>query len=424
MDFNSFNLTDELLQAVKKRGYCVPTPIQVQAIPLILEGRDLIGGAQTGTGKTAAFALPILQLLNQSRRRSSRPRALVLSPTRELAAQVAESFSDYGRALPLRTTCIFGGVKINPQISALRKGTDVLVATPGRLLDHLSQGTLDLGEIEILVLDEADRMLDMGFIRDIRKVMSYLPKERQNLLFSATYSPEIRRLSSEILNYPAIVEVSRKNEAAEKVEQSFFSIERNQKRHLLVHFIQTHSWYQALVFVSTKHGADRLSKQLVKNGIPAGAIHGNKSQNARTRALGEFKKGDLQVLVATDVAARGIHLEDLSHVVNYNLPQVPEDYIHRIGRTGRAGKSGKSVTFVSSDEKDQWNKIQKVLKTSVQVSQPIGFVPVKLEPQDRPQEIPRRQGGRSTASPAPAASSRRRPQSSSGRGRARVSARS
>lgn len=420
MDFNSFGLTTELLQAVKKRGYSVPTPIQVQAIPLILEGRDLIGGAQTGTGKTAAFALPILQLLNENRRRSARPRALVLSPTRELAAQVAESFSDYGRALPLRTTCIFGGVKINPQISALRKGTDVLVATPGRLLDHLSQGTLDLGEIEILVLDEADRMLDMGFIRDIRKVMSYLPKERQNLLFSATYSPEIRRLSSEILKDPAVVEVSRKNEAAEKVEQSFYSIERNQKRHLLVHFIQTHSWYQALVFVSTKHGADRLSKQLVKNGIPAGAIHGNKSQNARTRALGEFKKGDLQVLVATDVAARGIHLEDLSHVVNYNLPQVPEDYIHRIGRTGRAGKSGKSVTFVSSDEKDQWNKIQKVLKTSVQVSQPKGFVPVKLEPQDRPEDIPRR---RNTASPAPAASSRRRPQSSSGRGRAKGSAR-
>ncbi|MBN2860814.1 MAG: DEAD/DEAH box helicase [Sphaerochaetaceae bacterium] len=420
MNFTSFGLTEELLSAVTKQGYTIPTPIQTQAIPVILEGRDLIGGAQTGTGKTAAFALPILHLLNQSKKRTRNPRALVLSPTRELAAQVAESFRDYGSSLPLRTTSIYGGVKINPQIAALQRGTDVLVATPGRLLDHLAQKTLNLRDIEILVLDEADRMLDMGFVRDIRKIMTFLPRKRQNLLFSATYSPEIRRLSGEILNDPAIVEVSRKNEAAEKVDQSFFAITKDQKRHLLVHFIQTHSWYQALVFVSTKHGADRLSKQLMKKGIPVGAIHGNKSQNARTRTLGDFKKGDLQVLVATDVAARGIHLEGLSHVVNFNLPQVAEDYIHRIGRTGRAGKSGEAITFVSPDEKDQWNKILKVLKTSVNVSAPEGFTPVKKDPSE---DVDTRGPQRRNNSPRADQSGQHRYARSSGGGRRYASAR-
>ncbi|MCF7942258.1 MAG: DEAD/DEAH box helicase [Spirochaetia bacterium] len=423
MNFNSFGLTEELLEAVNKQGYTIPTPIQAQTIPAILEGKDLIGGAQTGTGKTAAFALPILHLLNQSGKRTRNPRALVLSPTRELAAQVAESFHDYGMALSLRTMSIYGGVKINPQIAALRRGTDVLVATPGRLLDHLSQKTLDLSDIEILVLDEADRMLDMGFVRDIRKIMRFLPERRQNLLFSATYSPEIRKFSRDILNDPVVVEVSRKNEAAEKVEQSFYSITKDQKRHLLVHFIQTHSWYQALVFVSTKHGADRLSKQLLKKGIPVGAIHGNKSQNARTRTLKDFKKGDLQVLVATDVAARGIHMEGLSHVVNFNLPQVAEDYIHRIGRTGRAGKSGKSITFVSPDEKDQWNKIQRMLKTSVRVSSPEGFIPVKKDPAEDVDERGSNPRPRRQNAPRPVQQGQRRNTRSSGAGRKPTSAR-
>ncbi len=377
MDFYSLGLTEELLEAVSKKGYTVPTPIQAQAIPAILKGKDIIGGAQTGTGKTAAFALPILHTLHQSGKNTRHPRALVLSPTRELAAQVTDSFRDYGTHLPLRTISIFGGVSINPQITSLRKGADILVATPGRLLDHLAQKTLDLRNIEILVLDEADRMLDMGFIRDIRKIMSFLPGKRQNLLFSATYSKEVRKLAGEILYKPEIIEVSTKNQAADKVEQFFYAITKEQKRHLLIHFIQTQAWYQVLVFVGTKHGADRLCKHLKREGIPAGSIHGNKSQNERTRALGSFKKGDLQVLVATDVAARGIHLEELSHVVNFDLPQVAEDYIHRIGRTGRAGKSGEAITFVSPDTHDQWKKIQKLLKTPVTVLDPVGFVPVK-----------------------------------------------
>ncbi len=377
MDFYTLGLTGELLEAVEKKGYTTPTAIQVRSIPAILKGKDVLGGAQTGTGKTAAFALPILHLLNESGKKTNKPRALVLSPTRELAAQVTESFHDYGSMLSLRTLSIFGGVKINPQIAALRKGTDVLVATPGRLLDHINQNTVNLSDIEILVLDEADRMLDMGFVRDIRKIMKFLPPRRQNLLFSATYSKEIKRLSRDILHNPETIEVSKQNKAADKVDQYFYSITKEQKRHLLLHFIKTQSWYQALVFVSTKHGADRLCKQLKKEGVPAGAIHGNKSQNERTRALGNFKKGDLQILVATDVAARGIHLEELSHVVNFNLPQVAEDYIHRIGRTGRAGKSGEAITFVSTDESDQWKKIQRVLKTEVDVSKPEGFVEVK-----------------------------------------------
>ncbi len=384
MNFNSLGLNRELLDAVADRGYSLPTPIQAQSIPAILAGKDLRGGAQTGTGKTAAFALPILQKLHTSKRKNRNPRALVLSPTRELAAQVAESFQSYGTYLSLTSICIFGGVKINPQISALKRGADVLVATPGRLLDHLNQNTLDLSNIEVLVLDEADRMLDMGFIRDIRKIIGYLPSVRQNLLFSATYSKEIKKLSAQVLRNPEVVEVARRNEAAEKVEQLFYAVPREQKRHFLVHLIETQSWYQALVFVGTKHGADRLCKQLVKKGIPAGAIHGNKSQNARTKTLESFKKGDLQIMVATDVAARGIHLEGLSHVVNFNLPQVAEDYIHRIGRTGRAGESGEAITFVSTDEQDQWKKVQRVLKDQVSVQEPAGFTPVKHKPAAKP----------------------------------------
>ncbi len=382
MNFYSLGLTEELLQAVKKQGYNAPTPIQAQAIPAILDGKDIMGGAQTGTGKTAAFALPILHNLSQEKRKNRNPRALVLTPTRELAAQVGKSFRDYGAELPLKTNIVFGGVKINPQITTLRRGSDILVATPGRLLDHLAQETINLKDLEVLVLDEADRMLDMGFIHDIRRVLKYLPPRRQNLLFSATYSKEIRTLAEDILRNPLSIEVSRRNKAADKVEQFSTPVNKDQKTHLLTHLIKTQSWYQILVFARTKHGADRLAKKLNKQDIPSGSIHGDKSQNARIRALEQFKKGDLQVLVATDVAARGIHLEELSHVVNFDLPQVAEDYIHRIGRTGRAGKSGQAISFVSPDEKDKWKAIQKLLKSPVQALEVDGFVPVKQETGD------------------------------------------
>lgn len=375
MNFDKLGLKAQLLSAVESKGYKKATPIQSGAIPAILEGRDVLGGAQTGTGKTAAFALPILNNLSEKDIKSKHPKALVLTPTRELAAQVGESFQNYGKNLKQRTMTIFGGVKINPQIATLKNGVDIIVATPGRLLDHINQGTIKLSSVEVFVLDEADRMLDMGFIRDIKKIMVRLPKVRQNLMFSATYGGEIRTLAEELLNNPVTVEVTKRNSAADKVTQIVHKIDKGQKKDLLKHLIETESWYQVLVFVRTKHGANRLAKSLGKEGIPSAAIHGDKSQGARTRALNDFKKGDLQALIATDVAARGIHLEDLSHVVNFDLPQVAEDYVHRIGRTGRAGKSGVAISLVSSEENSQLKKIEKMLKKNIEVITVKGFKP-------------------------------------------------
>ena len=377
MSFDSLGLRAELLRAVADQGYDQPTPIQRQAIPAILAGQDVLAGAQTGTGKTAGFTLPLLHLLSQREapRGPRRPRALILTPTRELAAQVGASVTDYGRHLPLRGTVIFGGVGINPQIAELRRGVDILVATPGRLLDHLSQGTADLRGVEILVLDEADRMLDMGFIHDIRKVLAALPPKRQNLLFSATFSDEIRTLADKLLNAPVPIEVARRNTAAEAVAQTVHPVDRVRKRELLSRLILTNDWRQVLVFTRTKHGANRLAQQLDDDGISAAAIHGNKSQSARTKALADFKAGRVQALVATDIAARGLDIDQLPQVVNYELPQVAEDYVHRIGRTGRAGNSGAAVSLVCVDEKGLLQGIERLLKRRLDQVVVPGFAP-------------------------------------------------
>lgn len=377
MSFNDLGLMAELLQAVTKQGYSEPTPIQAKAIPVILNGHDVLGGAQTGTGKTAGFTLPLLQLLSQKKCDSDRRpvRALILTPTRELAAQVGESVELYGKYLPLRSSIIFGGVKINPQIQALRRGVDILVATPGRLLDHVSQKTLDLSKVEILVLDEADRMLDMGFIHDIRKVLALLPKKRQNLLFSATFSDDIKKLADKLLNAPTLIEVARRNTAAESVGQAVFHVDKKRKRELLSFIIGSRNWKQVLVFTRTKHGANRLSRQLEQDGISATAIHGNKSQGARTRALADFKKGSVRVLVATDIAARGLDIDHLPHVVNYELPNVSEDYVHRIGRTGRAGNEGSAISLVCIDELKLLQDIEKLLKRKISVEEIDGYQP-------------------------------------------------
>lgn len=378
MSFEQLGLHAELLRAVGAQGYTHPTPIQMHAIPVILEGRDVLAGAQTGTGKTAAFTLPLLQLLNQNKNKGPQPRALVLTPTRELAAQVGESVATYGAHLQLRSAVIFGGVGINPQKDLLRRGIDILVATPGRLLDHAGQGTLDLSRVEILVLDEADRMLDMGFIHDIRKVLKLLPRKRQNLLFSATYSDDIKRLADGLLHEPALIEVARRNTAAQTVSQSVHLVDREAKRKLLSHLIQEGGWDQVLVFTRTKHGANRLSDQLNRDGISSAAIHGNKSQNARTRALQEFKNSKIRVLVATDIAARGLDIDRLPHVVNFELPNVPEDYIHRIGRTGRAGSDGAALSLVSAEEHTLLNDIQKLLNKRIPVASVAGFEPARF----------------------------------------------
>ncbi len=377
MSFDSLGLSAELLRAVADQGYSEPTPVQRQAIPPILEGRDIMAGAQTGTGKTAGFALPLLQRLSTRGRNGGRRhvRALILTPTRELAAQVGASMETYGKHLPLRSTVIFGGVKINPQIERLRRGVDILVATPGRLLDHVGQRTLDLSRVDILVLDEADRMLDMGFIHDIRKVLRLLPAERQNLLFSATYSNDIKRLADGLLDSPRMIEVARRNTAAELVSQVMHPVDRERKRALLSHLIQAHRWRQVLVFTRTKHGANRLAKQLLSDGIGAAAIHGNKSQGARTRALAEFKSGAVRVLVATDIAARGLDIDQLPHVVNFELPNVAEDYVHRIGRTGRAGNEGQAVSLVCVDEIKLLRDIERVLKHKIGQNIIHGFEP-------------------------------------------------
>jgi len=367
MLFSELGLSAELLRATDKQGYQEATPIQQQAIPLILEGRDLLAGAQTGTGKTAGFTLPLLQRLQSSEPQGHkrRVRALILVPTRELAAQVAESVRDYGRYLPFNSTVIFGGVSINPQISKLRNGVDIVIATPGRLLDHMQRGTIRLDAVETLVLDEADRMLDMGFICDIRKVLQAIPPRRQNLLFSATFSKDIKQLANELLNAPMEIQVARQNATAEQISQVVHPVDRNRKRELLSHMIGAGNWRQVLVFTRTKHLANRLAQQLERDGLSAAAIHGNKSQGARTRALADFKKGAIRVLVATDIAARGLDIQQLPHVVNFELPNVPEDYVHRIGRTGRAGMEGEAVSLVCIDERKLLSDIERLLKQGI-----------------------------------------------------------
>lgn len=373
MSFESLGLRAELLRAVAEAGYSTPTPIQQQAIPSVLEGRDIMGGAQTGTGKTAGFTLPLLQRLMQqptsnAKSAGNKPRAiraLVLTPTRELAAQVADSVATYGKYLPLSSAVMFGGVSINPQIKQLQKGVDILVATPGRLLDHVSQKTVDLSQLEILVLDEADRMLDMGFIRDIRKVLALLPKQKQTLFFSATFSDEIKQLANQLLNSPVLVEVARRNTTAESVSQLVHPVDKSRKRELLSYLIGSNNWQQVLVFTRTKHGANRLAEQLNTDGITSAAIHGNKSQGARTKALADFKSGKVRVLVATDIAARGLDIDQLPHVVNYDLPNVAEDYVHRIGRTGRAGNEGSAISLVCVDEHKLLKDIERLIKREI-----------------------------------------------------------
>ncbi|MDB5763800.1 MAG: rhlE2 [Herminiimonas sp.] len=393
MSFIELGLSEAIARAVTEHGYTIPTPIQTQAIPAVLAGGDLLAGAQTGTGKTAGFTLPILHRLSAAAANSAtsaRPiRALILTPTRELAAQVEESVRTYGKYVKLTSTVIFGGVGINPQIKLLKHGVDILVATPGRLLDHMQQGTVDLSKIEILVLDEADRMLDMGFIKDIRRILAALPKKRQNLLFSATFSDEIKTLADGLLNAPAMIEVARRNSTVEIIAQKIHPVDRDRKHPLLTHLIKTNQWSQVLVFTRTKHGANKLVEQLGKDSITALAIHGNKSQSARTRALAEFKDGSLQVLVATDIAARGIDIDQLPHVVNYDLPNIPEDYVHRIGRTGRAGATGEAVSLVCVDEHEMLKDIEKLIKRTLPKEIIAGFEP---DPNARAQPIQLRSG--------------------------------
>ncbi len=393
MSFNTLGLSEPILRAIKEQGYSEPTPIQKQAIPIILSKKDVLAGAQTGTGKTAGFTLPLLQRLSEGvpAKGKRHVRALILTPTRELAAQVAESVETYGKHLSFRSTVIFGGVSINPQITTLRRGVDIVIATPGRLLDHVGQKTLDLSKVEFLILDEADRMLDMGFIHDIKKVLAILPKQRQNLLFSATFSNEIKRLADDLLNAPVLIEVARRNKAAESVRQVVHQVDRERKRELLSHLIKDGDWKQVLVFTRTKHGANRLTTQLEKDGISAAAIHGNKSQTARTKALANFKQGAVRVLVATDIAARGIDIDQLPHVVNYELPNVSEDYVHRIGRTGRAGNEGEAVSLVCVDEDEYLRNIEKLIKGSVKKVVIKGFEP---DPSIQAEPIQQRSAGR------------------------------
>jgi ATP-dependent RNA helicase RhlE len=389
MLFSELGLSAELQRAVEEQGYRDATPIQQKAIPPILDGQDVLAGAQTGTGKTAGFTLPLLQRLQaMPKPQGKRPvRTLILVPTRELAAQVGESVRDYGRHLPFSSMTIFGGVGIQPQISRLRKGVDIVIATPGRLLDHVQQRTIDLSQVEILVLDEADRMLDMGFIRDIRRVLDLLPKRRQNLLFSATFSKEIRALAADLLNRPTEIQAATRNTTADRVEQIVYRVDRERKRELLSHLIHENNWQQALVFARTKHGADRLTDQLKRDGIETVAIHGNKSQSARTRALADFKRLKVRVLVATDIAARGLDIDRLPHVVNFELPNVPEDYVHRIGRTARAGQAGQAVSLVCVDENKQLKDIERLLKRDLDKDVVPGY---EVDPRIRAE--PTRQG--------------------------------
>jgi len=397
MSFASLGLAEPIVRAVTELGYTQPTPIQLQAIPAVLAGGDLLAGAQTGTGKTAGFVLPILHRLANSPAPAKTAagrwpiRVLILTPTRELAAQVEESVRDYGRYLSVSSTTVFGGVNINPQIERLRGRVDILVATPGRLLDHVQQRTVDLSGVQTLVLDEADRMLDMGFIRDIRRILALLPGKRQNLLFSATFSDEIKTLAHDLLDRPATIEVARRNAPAESVEQSVIQVDKPRKRELLSKLVVDGDWHQVLVFTRTKHGANRLTEQLNRDGITALAIHGNKSQGARTRALSQFKDGSLRVLVATDIAARGLDIEELPHVVNFELPNVPEDYVHRIGRTGRAGMSGEAISLVCVDELKFLADIERLIKRPLPRRIVAGFEP---DLSIRPVPIPMGRGAR------------------------------
>jgi ATP-dependent RNA helicase RhlE len=387
MSFATLGLNADILRAIAEEGYSAPTPIQAQAIPAVLKGGDILAGAQTGTGKTAGFTLPLLQKLsaNSTVPSGRRPvRALILTPTRELAAQVFESVRTYGKYLSLRSTVVFGGVSANPQMMKLRGGVDILVATPGRLLDLIQQNAVSLKEVEVLVLDEADRMLDMGFIHDIKRILALLPKQRQNLLFSATFSNEIKDLADKLLNKPTLIEVARRNTASERIDQTVHPVDRNRKRELLSHLIKDGDWQQVLIFTRTKHGANKLTEQLVTDGITAAAIHGNKSQGARTKALDDFKRGSIRALVATDIAARGIDIDQLPHVVNFELPNVPEDYVHRIGRTGRAESEGIAISLVCVDEDKFLRDIEKLIKRDIPKQILSGFEP---DPSIRPEPI-------------------------------------
>lgn len=401
MTFDTLGLSASLMRAIADQGYETPSPIQAKAIPLILAGKDLMAAAQTGTGKTAAFTLPLLHRLHGGKPvRPNRCRALVLTPTRELAAQVQESVRDYGKYDGFSSAVVFGGVKINPQIALLKRGVDVLVATPGRLLDLHGQGFVDFSDLEVLVFDEADRMLDMGFINDIKRIVKLLPTQRQTLMFSATFSAEITKLAQGYMQNPVQVEVAPPNATADMVTQWVYPVDKKRKPELLSHLVQSNAWHQVLVFTRTKHGANKLSQQLEKNGISAVAIHGNKSQNARTKALGDFKRGKIQALVATDIAARGLDIEQLPQVVNFDLPNVAEDYVHRIGRTGRAGASGHAYSLVSADEADFLAGIEKLIRKTLPREEVEGFEPEHAVPQGRPgasarpqsQRPPRRAG--------------------------------
>lgn len=398
MTFDELGLSAPLLRAIEEKGYRQPSPIQAVAIPAVLSGRDLMAAAQTGTGKTAGFTLPILELLHaKGVAHPHRIRALVLTPTRELAAQVAESIATYGAHLPFKSTVVFGGVKPNPQIAALRKGIDILVATPGRLLDLCQQGEVKFSDLEVLVLDEADRMLDMGFIHDIRRILKLLPQQRQNLMFSATFANEIRGLAKTIMNNPLEVSVSAPNTTAERVKQWVYPVDKIRKSALLRELVVQNDWQQVLVFSRTKHGANRLSEYLEKAGVNASAIHGNKSQGARTKALSGFKSGKIRVLVATDIAARGLDIAQLPQVVNFDLPNVPEDYVHRIGRTGRAGASGRAFSLVSADEIKQLNDIEQVIQRHITREYVDGFEPDHEVPASAPLRKPRTSGQGKTA---------------------------
>lgn len=400
MTFTDLGLHPALLAAVAKEGYSIPTPIQERAIPAVLTGTDLLAAAQTGTGKTAAFVLPILHRLATVPSHPKRqPRVLVLTPTRELAAQVAESVATYGHGLHLRHAVIFGGVGHQPQVDAFKRGLDIVIATPGRLLEHANDRTADLSHVETFILDEADRMLDMGFIHDIKKVLKMLPAKRQNLLFSATFSDEIRSLAKQFLTNPQEIDIAPRNTTVESVAQKITMVEQRHKRELLVHLIKQGNWQQVLVFARMKHGANRICDHLNANGIGAAALHGNKSQSARTKALADFKANRIQVLVATDIAARGIDIDNLPHVINFELPNVPEDYVHRIGRTGRAGMKGEALSFVASDERQELKDIQRVIKREIPVLIVEGFVPrtdaIAINSEPRPARPPQAGRGRS-----------------------------
>ena len=389
MGFSKLGLSDSILKAVEKKGYNTPSPIQEKSIPLVLEGRDVMAAAQTGTGKTAGFTLPILQLLSKGQpTKSNQVRTLILTPTRELAAQVQDSVATYGRQLPLKSAVVFGGVKINPQMQKLRGGVDILVATPGRLLDLYSQNAVKFDQLEIIVFDEADRMLDMGFIHDIKRILKILPTKRQTLMFSATFSDDIRKLAKSLVNNPVEISVTPRNSTVKTVKQWIHPVDKSRKQALLTKLIKDHGWYQVLVFSRTKHGANRIATQLGKKGITAVAIHGNKSQGARTRALADFKAGKVNVLVATDIAARGIDISELPHVVNFDLPHVPEDYVHRIGRTGRAGSKGEAVSLVSADEAKQLFDIERLTQKKLDRIMVDDFVPDHNVPESAKKLLP------------------------------------